>query len=212
MSCCDPTTRPVLAAVLLAAGASARMGGQPKALLQVAGETLVVRLARQLCEAGFATVHVVVGAHAVAIQEAVARSGTPLARALTWVENPDWESGVGGSLRCGLARALVSGTPAGVLVAPVDLPVTRAEDWELLRVRTLSVGRTTAVAHGTSGEPGAPVLFALADAREVLETLGLQGAQPWLRANRARIEVLDCPRLSWDADTPEALANLLARA
>ncbi|WP_404425035.1 NTP transferase domain-containing protein [Nibricoccus sp. IMCC34717] len=211
MSCCDHAPRPLLPAVLLAAGASTRMGGRPKALLEIAGEPLVLRLARQLLEAGFSPITVVVGAHATAIRERVANAPERLADALHCVENPDWAKGVGGSLTCGLTQALGNAAATGVLVAPVDLPATRVEDWERLRVRFLAAGRTVAVRHAEDGQLGTPVLFLADDARTLLSTTGSEGAKHWLRKNAARVEIIDCPRLCWDADTPDALAQLLAR-
>jgi CTP:molybdopterin cytidylyltransferase MocA len=73
-----------VAAVLLAAGGSTRLG-EPKALLAEAdGVPRVVRVARDLAAAGCAPVLVVVGAHRAAVEAAVT------GEAVTVVPHPGW--------------------------------------------------------------------------------------------------------------------------
>jgi CTP:molybdopterin cytidylyltransferase MocA len=86
----------VIAAVVLAAGASTRFGSPKQALLLEP----VVRRVRESREVG--EIVVVLGAHEV---ETSARA----------VECPDWERGPGASLRCGLA-ALGEDVEAAVVV------------------------------------------------------------------------------------------------
>jgi molybdenum cofactor cytidylyltransferase len=75
-----------VAAVLLAAGLSSRMGGRNKLLIEIGGEPLVRRSARTYLAAG-ADVHVVLGHEAGAVR--VALAGLPL----TFVENPNFAVG-----------------------------------------------------------------------------------------------------------------------
>ncbi len=99
------------AAIILAAGASSRMG-QPKALLSYQGETFLDRLSgifERHCE----TVIAVLGHHAEAIRAGARRQAL-------FTVNPVPERGMLSSLQCGL-RAL----PAGVdsfFFTPVDYP------------------------------------------------------------------------------------------
>ncbi len=60
-----------IAAIILAAGASTRMG-EPKQLLPVGGQPMVRRVTEAVCAAGLAQVVVVIGAHAEAVGQAVA--------------------------------------------------------------------------------------------------------------------------------------------
>ncbi|MDX2185976.1 MAG: nucleotidyltransferase family protein [Opitutaceae bacterium] len=207
----DPQTPAVLGAIVLSAGESSRMGGKPKALLQVGGQPLLVRLLRQLDAAGFASLAVVTGAHDSEIAAALAQAGgeRPLPNFLR-VTNSKWKQGVGTSVRAGV-DALTAANPRldGVLVTPVDLPCTQDQDWERLRVVFLDSKRTVAVAHGNQRIPGTPVLFTTSDALAMAATLHEGGAKAWLAENEGRIEVLEGPRLTWDADTPEALRALL---
>ena len=82
----------MISAVVLAAGASTRMGVQ-KLLLPLDGEPLVRRAVRQVCAAGFDDVLVVLGSHHQATLAAL--DGLPVRHAL----NPDFASGMGSSFR-----------------------------------------------------------------------------------------------------------------
>ena len=108
-----------MAAVLLAAGGSTRLG-EPKALLTDAdGVPRVVRVARDLAAAGCAPVLVVVGARSEAVQAALA------GEAVTVVAHPGWAAGMGSSIAAGVAAlgAHPEGAHAGaLLVAPCDMP------------------------------------------------------------------------------------------
>src|SRR4051794_39645262 len=93
-----------VAGLVLAAGEGRRFGG-PKALATLAGERLVDRAVRTLTEAGCSPVVVVSGA--VDVDVAGARV----------VANPLWHSGMGSSLRAGLAGLAAAREPAGGAVA-----------------------------------------------------------------------------------------------
>jgi molybdenum cofactor cytidylyltransferase len=107
----------VLQAIVLAAGASRRLG-QPKALVTVDDGRTVLEVVLTAMRQGLPGVEpvVVAGAHAARILPEVTRLGA------RGVEHPGWESGRMGSIRAGL-EALPSGAPdQGLLVWPVDRP------------------------------------------------------------------------------------------
>ncbi|WP_051204039.1 nucleotidyltransferase family protein [Streptomyces thermolilacinus] len=91
-----PAVGPV-AGLLLAAGGGRRLGGRPKALLDHRGRPLVEHAVAALRAAGCGPVHVVLGAAAGAVRERADLAGCVV------VENPEWERGMGSSLRAGLA-------------------------------------------------------------------------------------------------------------
>jgi CTP:molybdopterin cytidylyltransferase MocA len=103
------------AGVLLAAGSGSRFG-RPKALVEFHGEPLVRRGVRLLRLAGCAPIVVVVGASATAVAAVLDDANVRVVR------NPDWTSGMGGSLRVGLDAARRAGAPAAV-IALVDQPL-----------------------------------------------------------------------------------------
>jgi molybdenum cofactor cytidylyltransferase len=114
----------VIAAVILAAGASSRMGS-PKALLDYSGETFLSRLIRIMGSVANPVI-AVIGYHADAIRNATHS-------AATFVTNPDPDRGQLSSLQTGLA-ALPSGVD-GFLFTPVDSPAVREETVQMLRDR-----------------------------------------------------------------------------
>ena len=83
-------------AVLLAAGAGARLGGRPKALLELGGVPLILRQLIALSGAGVDEVVVVLGHHADAVEAAVR------AFPITLVHNPAPDDGQASSVRIGL--------------------------------------------------------------------------------------------------------------
>jgi molybdenum cofactor cytidylyltransferase len=100
----------VIAGIILAAGASSRMG-TPKALLDYRGETFLDRLIRVLGEVCNPVI-VVLGYHAEEIRAS--------ARGAQFVVNPDPARGQLSSLQTGLA--VVPGDAEGFLFLPVDCP------------------------------------------------------------------------------------------
>ena len=89
-------SRMTVGAVLLAAGAGARLGGRPKALLELGGVPLILRQLIALSGAGVDEVVVVLGHHADAIEAAVRPFPITLAR------NPQPDDGQASSVRIGL--------------------------------------------------------------------------------------------------------------
>jgi molybdenum cofactor cytidylyltransferase len=110
-----------LAAIILAGGASRRMGS-PKALLDYRGETFVNRLIRVFSRSCYPVI-VVAGAHADLIRGRMDRRAR-------LVINPDPDRGQLSSLQTALAEA--PRDAAGFLFTPVDCPTVREETIEIL--------------------------------------------------------------------------------
>ncbi|MEM6293649.1 MAG: nucleotidyltransferase family protein [Myxococcota bacterium] len=107
-----------VAAVVLAAGASSRMG-RPKALIEWRGRPFFMHCSARASDAGCAPVVVVWGA--TALPEGAA----------SLVHNPTWWDGPLSSLQAGL-RAVVPSGPSAVLVLTVDRPHVQADTLEQL--------------------------------------------------------------------------------
>jgi molybdenum cofactor cytidylyltransferase len=110
----------VIAGIILAAGASSRMGS-PKALLEYRGETFIRRLVRVL-SAVCDPVIVVLGYHADALRSAVPNA--------TIVVNPAPERGQLSSLQTGLTA--LPAHAEGFLFTPVDSPAVEGSTVERL--------------------------------------------------------------------------------
>lgn len=191
-----------VAGLLLAAGGGRRLGGRPKALLELRGRPLVEHAAAALRDGGCAPVHIVLGA---AADEVRARART--ADCLL-VDNPEWETGMGSSLRAGLA-SLDRADVAAVLVTLVDQPGIGAAAVARLLAAHREGAELATASYGD--ERGHPVLIpARYWAEAAAGALGDRGARDLLRAHRDEITLVDCSDIAspGDIDTPGDLPLL----
>jgi CTP:molybdopterin cytidylyltransferase MocA len=192
-----------VAGVLLAAGAGSRLG-RPKALLRLDGELLVERGVRLLVAGGCDPVLVVVGAAAAAV-----RAEAALPPAAQVVQNPLWQTGMGSSLRTGLAA--VPAEAGAAVVALVDQPRVSPEAVRRL-IAAWRGGAAVAVAT-YRGQQRNPVLLSrgvLADAAAA--AAGDRGARDWLREHPDLVVPVPCDGAGdpFDIDTPGDLGTLAA--
>lgn len=184
-----------VAGVVLAAGAGRRFG-MPKALVEHQGSLLVERAARVLAAGGCAPVVVVLGAAAEEVRERADLAGA------TVVVNPDWETGMGSSLRTAL-DALTSTDADAAVVLPVDMPGVGAET--VRRVAALAAPDALAAA-AHDGRRSHPVLLGRehwAGARAA--ATGDAGARGYLRDREVALVPCDDVSAGFDVDRPEDL-------
>jgi len=191
-----------IAAVVLAAGGSARLG-RPKQLVPIDGEPLVRRAARAALDAGCRPVAVVLGAESDSVGAAVA--DLPVLP----VSNPDWAAGVGTSIACGM-RAAAAHRPAGCVVLPCDQPRLTACVLAGL-IERFRRGDARAVACAYGGTVGTPVLFAPALFDRLQALTGDSGAKRLLRGC-APLPVVDFPGGELDIDTDADLRHATSPA
>ena len=185
----------MIAAIILAAGASTRMG-RPKLTLPMTGGRPLVRIAvEQVLAAGVDDTIVVLGGDA----EAVALALVPLP--VRTVVNPRYAEGQSTSLRTGL-DALRPGTDA-VVVALGDQPLPDPDVIRRLITAFRTTGRPIAVPVYREGR-GNPVLFAAALFGELRAVMGDQGGRGVIARDASRVaEVLVDMPMPADIDTPE---------
>jgi CTP:molybdopterin cytidylyltransferase MocA len=186
-----------VAGVLLAAGQGSRLG-RPKALVEIAGQSLADRGVALLRAGGAAPVVVVTGAADVEPPGALI------------VHNPNWRTGMGSSLAAGLT-ALPEPVSAAV-IALADQPLIGPEAVRRL-IAAYSGGAEVAVA-SYDGEPRNPVLIARAHWPDVIaSSAGDVGARPFLHSHRDLVTLVDCGDTGSpdDVDTPEDLIRISGR-
>lgn len=109
----------MLAAAILAAGESRRMG-EPKALLPHRGATFLEHLLDVTRHPRIGITRVVLGAHATEIYAKVRLDPAMI------VSNPDWPKGQLSSIHAAI-RSLPAGATEGLLLCPVDHPLVSAD-------------------------------------------------------------------------------------
>lgn len=172
-----------VAAVVLAAGASRRLG-RPKQTLVLGGETLVDRAVRVAFEAGLSPVIVVLRGEGE-------MSARLLDRGCVVAINEQAEEGMGASIRCGVERARETGVD-GMVVMACDQVSLRAEH---LIALTGEGGRVTG--SGYAGKVGIPAYFPAVSFGELLALRGDVGARGLLRGCAAVVD----EGLALDVDT-----------
>jgi molybdenum cofactor cytidylyltransferase len=158
MPSADPSsTSPRVAAVLLAAGSSTRMGAN-KLLLSLGGQAVVRRAVQSAIDSGVDRVVVVLGHEADLVRAQIEDLACEV------IVNPDHERGVGTSLHAGI-RAATSADAVVVLLA--DMPFVSAEMIRGVVERHRATGARLVLSHyGDVQAP--PTLYARALFEEVL--------------------------------------------
>jgi len=199
----DPDSGASCAAVVLAAGASTRLG-QPKQLLRVNSESLLHRVVRLATEAGCAPTFVVLGFDAERMQQELDNSGVKI------VFNPDWQSGMGSSLRCGMSAVMKENPlPQKALLLLCDQAKLSAVF--LSRLIQGSKERDSRItASSYAGRFGVPAIFDKQFYPELLQIEGDQGARALIQQYQKQATMVDFPEGTVDIDTPEDLATLRA--
>ena len=190
----------MLAAIILAAGDSTRMG-RPKALLpDPEGRAFVARLVRTFHTAGVPNIIVVTGSLHAKIADALAADGLPVTPQL--VNNPQPALGQVSSLWMGLDAAIQHGVQ-GVLMTLVDIPMVRPSTVQQV-VDTWTQCRAPIVRPAVGARHGHPVLFDQAVFDALRHAPITEGARAVVHANADRIVdvPVDDEGCLLDVDTP----------
>jgi molybdenum cofactor cytidylyltransferase len=191
---------PAHAIVLLAAGASRRLG-EPKQLVTRDGEPLVRRMARLALTTEPSQAVVVVGHRADDVHATVADL------AIGRVDCEDWSEGMGASLRAGIA-ALRPGIDGALVVLCDQLALTSSH---LLALRdTWRVQPQRAVATLADGVAGVPALLPRSWFADVAALHGDRGARDLLRSRGAAVSSIAAPELALDLDEARGSATSVA--
>jgi molybdenum cofactor cytidylyltransferase len=191
----------MIAAVVLAAGLSRRMG-QAKLLMKVGGRAIVRYVVESVLAGGVDSVWVVTGPDVEPIEAALAGLEVQI------VVNPAPEEGQAGSVRAGIAA----------LPASVDAALIALGDQPLLApsiIPALLAARRTSpkliVAPRYRDGQGNPVVFKREIFPDLLRLAGDQGARPIIQQEPTRVEWvdLDLP-MPPDVDTPDDYEKIRA--
>lgn len=190
-----PSSRRNIAAVILAAGGSTRMG-QPKLLLPWKGEALIRWTVKIALTAGLSPVIVVIGASADEIESVL--KGMPV----EIVHNSDWEKGQSTSLRCGVS-ALPDTTEAAILFLgdQPQLPHNLIEKM-ITEYRTHAPATPIFIA-SSQGKRGNPVLFDRSVFQELEHVEGDAGGRMIFEKHPVQYIPVESTDVLTDIDSPE---------
>ncbi|MYZ47492.1 NTP transferase domain-containing protein [Propylenella binzhouense] len=186
-----------VAAVVLAAGQSRRMGGPNKLLATFDGEPLVRRTVRAALASAADPVIVVTG-H---MRDEVAKALSDLPA--TVVENPDFADGLATSLKAGVAA--VPQEASGAIVLLADMPMITTANIDAL-IAAFDPERPGIVLPTVSGKRGNPVLWSRHFFPELLGASGDVGARHLIARYPDAVTTVELGAAAGlDVDTPDAL-------
>ena len=193
-----------IAAVVLAAGRSTRMGGPNKLLAEIRGRPLVRIVVEEALASLAKPVIVVVGHQRGEVEKALA------SLPVQFIHNPDFAQGLGTSLKAGIAA--VPADADGAIVCLADMPQVDASLLNRL-IAAFDPDRGALIAMPTvEGRRGNPVLWSRRFFPDLMAIEGDVGARHFIgRYSEAVVEVpLEGKAALVDVDTPEALVGVKA--
>ena len=199
-----PPAPPRIAALVLAAGTSSRMGADNKLLCQVDCLPMLLHTVNAATASRCVQTLVVSGHDAAAVEALLAPCPVSLVR------NSDYAAGMSTSLRCGL-RALRHDID-GVVILLADMPRILAVHIDRL-IAAFDPARPAIVAPQRDGRRGNPVLWPRRHFVEMLALSGDQGGRGLLERYRDEVVrvAIDDDAIFTDVDTPQALAQILGQ-
>lgn len=198
-----------IAAIVLAAGESRRMGIQNKLLLPFQNKPLITHVVDTIVEAEVDEVIVVVGHEAVHVRHALKGYD------IRCVHNPDYPAGMTTSIWTGVKAA--SSDASGFMICLSDLPLITSTDLNHL-IAAFREANAQSDRHIIrpvyKGMPGNPVLFPACYRADILASQDMTGCKNLIRQNLGLVLDLEMPtdHVLRDIDTPDTYLSLLSRS
>jgi molybdenum cofactor cytidylyltransferase len=185
-----------IAAVILAAGASTRMG-TPKQLLSWQGRTLLRSVTETAIASHCSPIIIVLGAYIEQIHCEVRDLPVRV------VENHEWQMGMGSSIRSGI-QALLNQTSAveAAILLLCDQPFVSPQIIQQLKSIYYSTHQPI-IASKYRNIVGVPALFHSTLFPELVGLNQLEGAKTVIQRHINSVSTLDFPQGAMDTDTPK---------
>jgi len=186
-----------IALVILAAGASSRMG-TPKQLLPWGSQTLLGHAISEAQASLASDVFVVLGSSAAMISSTINLQDTPI------LIHENWAEGLGSSISFAVSQLLALQTIQydGILLTLADQPFITSAFYNTL-ITQFKSGIPAIVATSYGNWAGTPALFSSSMYQELLKLKGDKGAKNIIMENTLRLEVIEGRDKILDIDTPE---------
>ncbi|MEW7291755.1 nucleotidyltransferase family protein [Aquimarina sp. 2304DJ70-9] len=193
---------PKIAQIILAAGASSRMG-EPKQLLPWHGTTLIGHAIKEALQVETSSVFVVLGAYYDLIYKEVCNFP------VTILEHPNWKMGMGSSIRFGVKTATQDKlTFDAVLISLIDQPLIDAVHLEAL-ISKYNANPESIVATDLGGRTGAPAIFPASCFDELSMLKSDYGARYIIEKHKDKTKVVTASGKGVDLDTKKEYQALV---
>ena len=190
--------------IILAAGASARMG-QPKQSLEFKGETLLQRAVQTALKSECRPVVVVLGAQINNLKNEIKDFDVQIA------ENADWKLGMSSSVKIGIEKiSELNNQISGVVIMVCDQPFVSAELIDRL-VEDHKKTKSLIVASRYAETLGVPALFGRQLFPRLLELDDSGGAKEIIRQFQDETIAVPFEEGNFDIDTPDDYLKLCSR-
>jgi molybdenum cofactor cytidylyltransferase len=188
--------------IILAAGASSRMG-EPKQLLRINGNSLIVNLLDLVKKFSFTQQVLVLGANAELIQAEIQSYNFPI------TINADWAEGMASSIQSGLNHLLNQNTDLeAVMILLIDQPLLKKTLLEEM-IEKFESTESDLVACAYNQILGVPAIFSRELFPELLALSGEAGARKVIKKFENQAISVPFPEGALDLDTPEDYEKLL---
>ncbi|MEL6824306.1 MAG: nucleotidyltransferase family protein [Calditrichota bacterium] len=188
----------MITAILLAAGASRRMGPANKLMLSYEGKPMLLHTLDALIESKIERIIVVKGHQPEAVEATIKD------RTVRSVCNPDWERGMTGSIQAGVGIADLGSS--GYMICQADMPDILTSTYNKLydRFFKLDSGQQILLP-AFKKKRGNPVLFGRSYRQEILRHTEPEGCRALVKKNSSRVSIVevDDPGILRDIDTPK---------
>ena len=185
-------------AIILAAGASLRMG-QSKQLLKIGNESLLRKTIRSVRDSGVDQTLVVLGSNEQGHRNEI------IDLPIHVVSNSEWQKGMGSSLKCGVHFVTrIFPYWETILVAVCDQPLLTVDHLKKMINVHLST-KSAIVASMYAGAPGVPVLFHRSMYKTLVDMADQQGAKKIIKDQIESASLIAFPQGAIDLDTPHDL-------
>lgn len=192
------TQHPRLSVVILAAGASRRLG-HPKQLVKYKGEPLIQRAIQSAEAISPHEILVITGADVEAVQTEVRKTNAQS------VNNPDWNEGMGTSIAKGAQS--IDGKSQGLMILLCDQWRIGPEDLQLL-VKTWHKDPRQIICSATADRCGPPIIFPAGCLQDLSMLTGDHGAHSVMDRHQQLVSRVTLKNAAFDLDTPSQLQQL----
>ena len=188
--------------IILAAGASRRMNGKQKQLLEIKGKTLLRKAFETAADSVCRPIAVVLGANADKLKREIEDFDAQV------VINEDWETGLSSSIEIGIKHLIKQNSElSAILIMLCDQPLI-----------TTKIINELAEIYEKSGKPivackyeetiGVPAIFSREIFGELCEIKGDKGARNLIEKYAEKLETIEVPEAAFDIDTTQDFEKL----